>query len=167
MDYQTVDEFIKEFRQRVGDSTCDIPASSIITWTNTALRRLARSRGLDKLFTYHDTFELARLNNDGTPATTWKLQGLDSEGAILGMVIDVQSVVVLDNSDCCMADVTPCYMPFRWFRKEHPFPEREPMGDPCAFTISQLGGITRITFARSTGLCLCPCWLGGLGLLRG
>lgn len=148
MEYQTAEEFIKEFRQRVGDSTCSVPVASIISWINTALRRLARSKGLDKLFTYHDTFELARLNEDGTPATTWKLQGLDDQGAMLGMLIDIQSVVVLDNSDCCMPDVTPCYVPFKWFRREHPFPEREAMGNPCAFTISQMGGITRITFDR-------------------
>ena len=102
MEYMTAEEFIKEFRQRVGDSTCQVPVSSIISWVNTAMRRLARSKGLDKLFTYHDTFELARLNKDGTPAASWLLRGLGEDGARLGMILDIKSIGLLDTSDCCM-----------------------------------------------------------------
>ena len=60
MEYDTVEEFITEFRKRIGDSTCQTPVANIMSWINTALRRLARSKGLDKLFTYHDTFERPR-----------------------------------------------------------------------------------------------------------
>lgn len=148
MNYDTVDDFIKEFRRRIGDSTCQTPVNSIISWINTALRRLARSRGLDKLFTYHDTFELARLNADGTPAASWKLQGLEDGGAQLGMIIDIKSVIVLDEASCCLEDYHPCYMPFDWFRREHPFPEKECAGIPCSFTINQISGVTQITFDR-------------------
>lgn len=148
MEYDTVEEFIKEFRRRIGDSTCEVPVASIISWMNTALRRLARSKGLDKLFTYHDTFELARLNQDGTPAASWKLKGLETDEVELGMIIDIKSIMLLDTSDCCMEGHHPCYMPIEWFRKEHPFPEKECPGMPCSFTINQLGGVTRITFDR-------------------
>ena len=148
MDYETVDEFIQEFRRRTGDSTCQIPATSIISWINTALRRLARSRGLDKLFTYHDTFELARLNADGTPAASWKLKGLETDGVNLGMIIDIKSMLLVDPSDCCLEPCRPCYMPLDWFRKEHPFPEKECAGCPCSFTINQLGGVTQFIFDR-------------------
>lgn len=148
MEYETVEDFITEFRRRVGDSTCQIPAKSIISWINTALRRLARSRGLDKLFTYHDTFELARLDADGTPAASWLLKGLEDSGTKLGMIIDIKSMLVLDGTGCCMADYHPCYMPLTWFRKEHPFPERECPGIPCSFTINQIGGATQILFDR-------------------
>lgn len=146
--YDTVEDFIVEFRRRIGDTTCQVPVNSIISWINTALRRLARSKGLDKLFTYHDTFELAKLNEDGTPAASWRLKGLEDGGDDLGMIIDITSVIVLDHTGCCMADVRPCYMPFEWFRKEHPFPEKECAGNPCSFTIHQIGGITQFIFDR-------------------
>lgn len=148
MDYQTVEEFITEFRERIGDSTCQVPVDNIISWINTALRRLARSKGLDKLFVYHDTFQLARLDADGTPAASWKLKGLKDSGYELGMIIDIKSLLVMDADGCCMEGYTPCYMPMNWFRKEHPFPEKECPGDPCAFTIDQFGGLTKITFNR-------------------
>lgn len=143
-DFETVEEFIAEFRNRIGDSTCQTPVKNIISWINTAMRRLARSKGLDKLFTYHDTFELARLDEDGTPAASWALKG----DTPLGMIIDIKSLLVLDHTGCCMENVTPCYMPLEWFRREHPFPEREAAGNPCSFTINQMGGVTQITFDR-------------------
>lgn len=148
MDYDTVEDFISEFRKRIGDSTCQTPAKNIISWINTALRRLARSRGLDKLFTYHDTFELARLNEDGTAAASWKLKGLEDGEVELGMLIDIKSLLLIDHTGCCMENVTPCYMPLEWFRREHPFPEKECAGNPCSFTINQLGGVTQIIFDR-------------------
>lgn len=146
--YDTCEEFIKEFRQRIGDSTCEVPVANIVSWINTALRRLARSKGLDKLFTYHDTFELARLNQDGTPAASWKLKGLEDSGYELGMIIDIKSIMLLDTSGCCMEGYHPCYIPLDWFRKEHPYPEKECAGIPCSFTLNQMGGYTTITFDR-------------------
>lgn len=148
MEYDTAEEFIKEFRRRIGDSTCEVPVANILSWLNTALRRLARSKGLDKLFTYHDTFELARLDADGTPAASWKLKGLETDDVQLGMIIDIKSIMLLDTSGCCMEGYHPCYMPIEWFRKEHPFPEKECPGIPCSFTINQLGGVTQITFDK-------------------
>ena len=148
MDYDTAEDFIKEFRRRIGDSTCQTPVANILSWINTALRRLARSKGLDKLFTYHDTFELARLNSDGTPAAAWKLKGLEDSGYQLGMIIDIKSMMLVDTSGCCMEGHHPCYMPLDWFRKEHPFPEKECPGVPCSFTINQIGGVTQIIFDR-------------------
>lgn len=148
MEYDTVEDFIKEFRRRIGDSTCQTPVASILSWINTALRRLARSKGLDKLFTYHDTFELARLNEDGTPAASWKLKGLEDSGFQLGMIIDIKSIMLVDTTGCCMEGHHPCYMPLDWFRREHPFPEKECPGIPCSFTINQIGGVTQIIFDR-------------------
>ena len=148
MEYMTAEEFIKEFRQRVGDSTCQVPVNHIISWMNTAMRRLARSKGLDKLFTYHDTFELARLNKDGTPAASWLLRGLEQDGARLGMILDIKSIGLLDTSDCCMESYHPCYMPLDWFNREHPFPEKECPGIPCSFTLNQIGGATQVVFDR-------------------
>lgn len=148
MEYDDVDDFIKEFRRRIGDTTCQTPAANIISWINTALRRLARSKGLDKLFTFHDTFELARLNQDGTPAASWKLKGLKDNGAELGMIIDIKSILVLDGTGCCMDNYEMCYIPLDWFRKAHPFPERGCPGIPCSFALNQMGGVTQIIFDR-------------------
>ena len=148
MEYDTVEDFIKEFRRRIGDTTCQTPVANIMSWINTALRRLARSKGLDKLFTYHDTFELARLNEDGTPAASWRLQGLEDSGYKLGMIIDIKSIMLVDTSGCCMEGIHPCYMPLDWFRREHPFPEKECPGIPCSFTLNQMGGVTQIIFDR-------------------
>lgn len=150
MEYQTAEEFIKDFRHRVGDATCQIPVNDIIYWINTAMRRLARSKGLDKLFMYHDTFELARLDKDGTPAAAWLLRGLEADkgGAKLGMIIDIKSMRLIDTSDCCMEAYHPCYMRLDWFNREHPFPEKECPGIPCRFTLNQIGGATQIIFDR-------------------
>ena len=147
MEYDTVEDFIKEFRRRIGDNTCQVPVTSIISWINTALRRLARSKGLDKLFTYHDTFELAKLNADGSPTASWKLKGLEDGDVQLGMIIDIKSILVLDNANC-MNSIHLCYMPLDWFRKEHPFPENETPGTPCSFTINQMGGVTQFIFDK-------------------
>ena len=150
MEYQTAEEFIKDFRHRVGDATCQIPVNDIIYWINTAMRRLARSKGLDKLFMYHDTFELARLDKDGAPAAAWLLRGLEADkgGAKLGMIIDIKSIRLIDTSDCCMEAYHPCYMRLDWFNREHPFPEKECPGIPCKFTLNQIGGATQIIFDR-------------------
>lgn len=40
--FQTLREFIADFRSRVGDTTQEIPESHLITTTNLGLRRLAR-----------------------------------------------------------------------------------------------------------------------------
>ena len=64
------------------------------------------------------------------------------------MIIDIKSIMLVDTSGCCMEGMHPCYMPLDWFRKEHPFPEKECPGMPCSFTINQMGGVTQITFDR-------------------
>ena len=148
-EYQSVDEFIKEFRSRIGDTTCQTPAKNIIAWINTALRRLARSKGLEKLFTYQDTFQLVRLNADGTPAASWELKGLEADGAKLGMIIDIKSMVLTGEGEgCCPCPCRPCYMPLTWFKREHPMPECKRPGCPCFFTINQLSATTQIIFDK-------------------
>lgn len=150
--YQTVEEFIDEFRDRVGDSTCDIPIQYIMNWLNTALRRLARARGLDKLFRYQDTFELARINEDGSAAASWTLKGIPADtgkdAPRLGMIIDIKSLLILSTRDCHVGAARMCYVPFDWFRREHPFPEGQTPGQPCVFTLNQMGGETKIIFDR-------------------
>ena len=140
--YLTVRELAEEFRRAVGDSTCEITDKPIISWLNTALRRLAREKGLDALFRYQDTFELAAINKDGSRATSWFLKNPD--GARLGTIIDIESMLILDADDCNIKDKELCYLPFEWFRKEYPFPEN---GDCLtAFTLNEFGGDTKIIF---------------------
>ena len=90
--YLTMSEFADEFRKAVGDATCEIPMKSIINWTNTALRRLAREKGLDVLFRYQDSFELANMNKDGSKSVSWFLKGFKVDDEVdsprIGTIID-------------------------------------------------------------------------------
>ena len=146
--YLTVSELIDEFRKAIGDVTCETPAQNIIAWLNTALRRLAREKGLDVLFRYQDTFELANMNKDGSPATTWMLRGFKtdekSDSPRIGTIIDVESLLILKADDCHIEKKEICYVPFYYFRKMYPFPED---GDCLkAFTLNEFGGDTKLIF---------------------
>ena len=146
--YLTMSEFVDEFRKAVGDVTCEVPVKSIINWTNTALRRLAREKGLDVLFRYQDTFELAPMNKDGSKTTSWFLRGFSVDDKVgsprIGTIIDVESMLVLEADDCRIHHKELCYLPFDYFRREYPFPEER----DCltAFTITEFGGDTKLTF---------------------
>lgn len=147
--FQTVGEFIDEFRNHLGDSTCSISSESIISWMNTALRRLARARGCDKLFRFQDTFQLAPMNADGSAAASWFLRGVTTDGKSdsprIGTIINIESIKFLTNDKCDMIkDI--CYMPLRDFDREYPMPELEERGCPNVFTLNQFGGDTKLIF---------------------
>lgn len=150
--YLTMSEFTDEFRKAVGDATCEIPIKNIISWTNTALRRLAREKGLDVLFRYQDTFELANMNKDGSRSASWFLKGFKVDDKVdsprIGTIIDVESLLVLEADDCHIRHKELCYLPFAYFRREYPFPEER----DCltAFTITEFGGDTKLTFNAPT-----------------
>lgn len=146
--FLTTEEFIEEFRRSIGDQTCEIPARSIIAWINVTLRRLARAKGLDVLFRYQDTFELASLRTDGAPATTWSLRGFSDgevgDEASIGTIIDVESLLFLEASDRNVEQKKLCYLPPEVFRSQYPFPAN---GDCLsAFTVNEFGGTTKLTF---------------------
>lgn len=146
--YLTVAELTDEFRKAVGDATCEIPVKSIISWLNTALRRLAREKGLDVLFRYQDTFELANINKDGSKSTSWFLRGFKTDDSAdsprIGTIIDIESLLILEADDCRINHKCLCYLPFDWFRREYPFPEE----GECltAFTVNEFGGDTKLIF---------------------
>ena len=146
--YLTVAELTDEFRKAVGDATCEIPVKSIISWLNTALRRLAREKGLDVLFRYQDTFELANTNKDGSKSTSWFLRGFKTDDSAdsprIGTIIDIESLLILEADDCRINHKCLCYLPFDWFRREYPFPE----DGECltAFTVNEFGGDTKLIF---------------------
>lgn len=139
--YSTVADFIEEFRDTIGDTTREIPAAHIISTLNIALRRLAREKGLDKLFRFQDSFDLASMNVDGSSAASWTID-------MGSMVIDIESLLVLDSSNCSMCPEDMCYLPYSAFRKTHPFPEAAAPGSPSTFTLNQIGGKTKIIFNR-------------------
>lgn len=139
--FLTVAEFIEEFRRAIGDTTCEVPETSIIAWLNTALRRFARSRGLDKLFRYQDTFELSPMNKDGSKSASWFLKSPDVQ---LGTIINIESLMLLDVNSSKVFAKDLCYMPMERFRREYPFPEQ---GDCLShFTTTMFNGDTKITF---------------------
>lgn len=147
--FLTMKEFIDEFRLHTGDTTCSIDADAIISWTNTALRRLARSRGCDKLFRFQDTFTLAPMNADGSAAASWFLRGVTTDGKSesprIGTIINIESIKFLTNDKCNqLKDL--CYMPVRDFDREYPMPELESRGCPTTYTLNQFGGDTKLIF---------------------
>lgn len=142
--YLTVSEFIEEFRRSIGDTTCEIPETSIMAWLNAALRRFARSKGLDKLFRYQDTFELAPMNKDGSKSAAWFLRGAGEENKNIGMILNIESLLILDTDTSEVIAKDLCYMPFEAFRREYPFPEQ----NDCLshYTVNVFGGDTKIMF---------------------
>nr|DAX59230.1 MAG TPA: hypothetical protein [Caudoviricetes sp.] len=143
--------FIRDFREQLEDQTGDIMNSTIIANLRSSLSRLAREQGLDALFTYQDTFELGSMKEDGSPASAWTINGLKEDngtGRAIGQIIDVKSLLILKNEDCSVKPVSPCYLPYTYFRRANPFPEGKQPGDPCYFTIQQIQGKTRIIFDK-------------------
>ena len=147
--FLTVEEFIKDFRHHIGDTTCSVPEQSIIAWTNTTLRRLAREAGCDKLFRFQNTFRLSPMNNDGSPAASWFLRGVsvdDGPAPRIGTIINVESIKFLTNNNCPQIK-SICYMPPLDFDRAYPMPETDNCGQPKNFTINQFGGDTQIIFS--------------------
>lgn len=146
-----VDTFTNDLRKSLEDQTGDIPQASIITNLNLVLMRIAREKGLEKLFLYQDTLELGRIKEDGSPAAAWTINGVkedEGEGRPIGQIIDIKSLLILKTENCHVRPVEPCYLPYKYFRKEHPFPECLPPGDPCFFTVYQFQGKTKLMFDR-------------------
>lgn len=141
--YLKVSEFIQDIRDRLGDTSCEIPERFIISWLNLVLPRLAREPGLDKLFKFHDTYELASLKADGSKAAAWQLND-----ANMGDIIDMKKLRLLDTQGCEVSDATPCYVPIETFFDCNPLPESNQSGTPSTFSIDYIGGNTMIYFDR-------------------
>lgn len=136
-----VSDFIQEFRDRIGDTSKSVPPSYIISYLNTALRRLLRQDGLERLRDRHDTWELATINSDGTPAASWDL-------GKLGTIIDIRKIRFLKAADGKVCEVFPIYKDIDDFFDCAPLPEQQACGDPNWYTIEQLGSINRLAFNR-------------------
>jgi len=137
-----VKDFIDDYRMKIGDAGCDTPTRYILAWLNTALKRLARTKGLDRLFTFQDTFELSAINADGTPSNTWNLNADN-----MGMILDIKSLLITDSRQCQIHKKCICYLPFDRFRNEYSLTPC--VGEPEAYTITQIDGKTRIIFDKA------------------
>jgi len=138
-----VSELIKAVRELLGDSTCSISEKHLIANLNTSLRRLAREKGLDKLFTFQETFELASINTDGTNSASWWLNCGGTQ-----MFTDIMSLLILDSSGSQVYNVEPCWLNNVDFRSQFPLPEQCAPGTPGYFTLINIGGRTKIVFDR-------------------
>lgn len=136
-----VSDFIQEFRDRIGDSSSSVPASYIISYLNTVLRRLPRMEGLERLLDRHDTWELASINADGTPSASWNL-------GKVGTIIDIRMARFLKANDGKITELRPPYKEFDEFYRSVVLPEQQSCGDPCSWTIEQLGSINRLVLDR-------------------
>lgn len=138
---QTVEDFIQEFRDRIGDTSKSVMPSTIISCLTTALRRLARTDGMDKLFEYRDVYELSAINRDGTPSAAWNLGNI-------GSIIDIQQFKALKADSGGICKIFPRYKEYNDFFDEHPLPETNTPGNPDYYTFEQIGTITRLLFNR-------------------
>lgn len=137
-----VDDFIQTFRERIGDSSRSVPASYIMSYLNTALRRLARTEGVEKLFERRDTFDLAAINKDGTPSAAWDL-------GKIGKIIDIPRLRILKAAASQICELKPKYMETDNFYDQCPIPEQKTPGDPQYYTMEQIGTkINRLLFNR-------------------
>lgn len=144
--YSTFQEYVDQFRQEVGDTDCDIDAKSIAAWLNRALMEVWQATGLDKLFKYHDTFQLASTNLDGTPATTFYLDGGKDGDIQIGTIKDIYMVRLLNGQACTPCPYELCYEDPLDFYTENPYPEKNLGRNPCKFTIDTIGGKQKILF---------------------
>lgn len=136
-----VSAFIQEFRNRIGDTSKSVPPSYIMSYLDTALRRLVRQDGLERLLDRRDTWELASINGDGTPSAAWDLGNV-------GTIIDIRKIRFLKAGDGKICQIFPTYKDADDFFDLSPLPEQQPCGDPRYYTIEQLGGINRLAFER-------------------
>lgn len=136
-----VSEFNQAVRNRLGDSSQSVPASYWISYLNTALRRLARQDGLEKLFENRKSINLAAINKDGTPSAAWSL-------GKIGPIIDIVKMRVLKTVNSEVCDITPRYVEYDHFFDAVPLPERQRAGDPDYYTVEQIGAESRILFNR-------------------
>lgn len=136
-----VKDFVQDFRNRIGDTSKSVPLPFIISFINTALRRMPRVRGLEKLYERVDTWELAYLNKDGTPSASWDL-------GKVGKIKDITTFRVLSTINGKVCDVAPSYMDYADFKASFVMPEAREPGLPSYYTIEQIGSITRLVFDR-------------------
>lgn len=138
----TVADFLEDVRLRIGDTSRSVPVSSLLSYLRTALRRVARVDGIDKLFEHRDVLDLANINKDGTPAAAWNLSKL-------GTIIDIPNLRILKATPSRIAPLCPGYMEPREFYNTYPVPEQNTPGDPTVFTIDSVGTSTnRLIFNR-------------------
>lgn len=137
----TVKEFIQTFRHRIGDTTQSVPSSYVISYLNTALRRIARTPRLDKLLEHRDTFQLAAINEDGTPSASWSL------GSI-GEIIDITRFQLLGTSNSRPCDVRPKFSEVDDFFRDYPVPELNEPGHPSVYTIEQIATHNQLLLNR-------------------
>lgn len=137
----TTKEFIQSFRDRIGDTSKSVPASYIISYLNTALRRLAKQDGLERLYEHRDTFQLAAINKDGTPSAAWDL-------GKIGTIIDIRKMRILQTNNSEICELKPRFVEYEDFFDRCALPERATPGKPCYYTIEQIATINRLLLDR-------------------
>jgi hypothetical protein len=134
-------DFIAEFRTAIDDTSGSVMASSIISYLNTALQRLGLHDGLDKLFYHHDSFELSKLNQDGSYSAAWDL-------GKIGQIIDIPNIKLLSASGPDVRRIPVRFMTYDQFFDMCGLPEQNAPGTPTVFTVEQLGTINRLLLDR-------------------
>ncbi len=109
------------------------------------MRALAGEPGLERLFIFHDQWDLTSINRSGRPASCWKIKGDCSQ---LGDITDIRSIALADSSGCSLCRVSPCFQDPDNFHANFPFPDTREPGEPCFYTIEDRDDNTYITFDK-------------------
>lgn len=137
----TVQDFADDVRSRLNDTSGTFTDNQIKSYLNTALRRVGRSDGIDKLYQHHDTFELSTVNADGTPSAKWDL-------GKIGTIIDIEKLRILKTSESGVKMVSPSYVDDNDFYDRVTLPEQNMPGDPEIYTVNQIGTNNKLVFNR-------------------
>ncbi len=143
--FQRFGDYVDDFRRRMGDTDCTIPVKSIAIWLDDALTNLWQARGLQRLFTYHDTFELASINDDGTSATAFYLDGGKDYDVQASTINEFYLVRLVNGQGCKPCVYNLCYEAPLDFYMENAMPETNTC-TPCSFTMDIINGKQKILF---------------------
>ena len=133
-------EVIRVVRSLISDDAHLYTDTFITDAINESIKLISWEEDAEKIFKCKLQTELATINADGTPAARWTLK---IPGTYRGK--EYFNFVSLDG---CYSCLKPCYKKPEDFFRCCAFPENECPGEPCYYTIEQIGDNTTIIFDR-------------------
>lgn len=135
-----IKDFIAKFRSFAGDTTSDAPEEFLVNCINWCYNELPNIPKLNKLFSSHETANLAR------GSYRWKINGdFRSINDILFM-----NFFTSTGGEPCPATV--CNLDNAEFYAKNGLVERKQPGKPCSYTIEFDGDDCYLVFDRSLGV---------------
>lgn len=131
---------IDDVRTQISDDGHLYTDTFLVSAINSAIKLIAWEEDARDFFKYHLQTELASINKDGTPAARWTF-------SLPGTYNGKKYMNFIDLKHCygCLA---PCYLPEERFFQCCAFPENECPGQPCTYTLEQMGDKTTLILDR-------------------